>query len=382
MKIGIFQVTSSYATGGCETYTWNLAHFLRQRGHECDLIAGLTERPIHPYPEVNLRMAAFMPRERVIDIGSRFRKLVERLTFAWNARTILLGGGYDILNIHKPYDIPAALWLRRRTGCRIVWRCHGTDFYPGLGKLIHRVDAIYCVSGFARDTLLETYPVEAEVIYTGVDSKFFDPERAPAAPGKTPRILYYGRLEGWKGVRYFVDALARIVARPWTARIIGDGPERDRLAARIAELELGARISMIPALRKREDVRQALADSDIVVFPPVGVETFSNAVLEAMSMEKAVVATRVGGLPEAVEDGVSGLLVAPRHDAMLAAAIERLVLDAGLRQRLAGEARRVVIDRFDAETSFSRAEALFGRTLEQGRNTHADSIRPRHINRR
>ncbi len=364
MKVGIFQVTSSFAVGGCETYSWNLARYLQERGHECDIIAGASPKPIHPFPQVRLLTAPYVARDRLPDLGSRFRKFGERLSFAWNARDIVLNGRYDLLNIHKPYDIPAALWFRRRTGCRIVWRCHGTDFYPGLGRLIGRIDAIYCVSRFARDTLQKAYSVPAEVIYTGVDSAFFAPTRNAAASA-APRILYFGRLEGWKGVRSLVDALGLLAERPWTARIVGDGPEYDNLRRQVRERGLEQRVLVEPAVKGREQVKALLADADVAVFPAVGVETFSNALLEAMSMECAVIASRVGGFLEVVEDGRNGLLAEPRNARALAEGLGRLLDDAALRQRLGVAARRDVVERFDATASFQQVEALFQREIKR-----------------
>lgn len=365
MKVGVFQVTSSFAVGGCETYSWNLSRYLQDHGHECHMIAGAVPRPHHPFPQVTLLTAPFVARARLPNLGSRFRKLGERVSFAWNARDIVLGGRYDVLNIHKPYDIPAALWFRRRTGCRIVWRCHGTDFYPGLGQLIGRIDAIYCVSEFARDTLLQAYPVAADVIYTGVDSEFFAPHSDQTSAAGAPRILYFGRLEGWKGVRSLVDALSLLTERPWSARIVGDGSEYANLQRQVRESGLEQRVSVEPAVKGREKVRALLADADAVVFPAVGVETFSNALLEAMSMARAVIASRVGGFLEVIADGQNGLLSAPRDAASLAEGLGRLLSDPQLRRTLGAAARRDVVKLFDATRSFQQVEALFQSVIDR-----------------
>lgn len=361
MRVAVYQVTSSYAIGGCESYTWNLCHYLGRRGHLCHLIAGLVDKPRLLYPDVQLRMAPFVAREKIPDLGSRFRKLGERLSFGWHARQFVLAGRYDILNIHKPYDIPAALWFRRKTGCRIVWRCHGTDFYPGLRRLINQVDAIYCVSNYARESLAAMYPVHADVIYTGVDTGFFDPALVTRTRGQTPQLIYFGRYEGWKGVRYLVEALSQLRDLPWVARLVGEGPERENLVRQIAELQLTDRIHIEPAVADRERVRQLLARSDIAVFPAVGVETFSNAVLEAMSMETAVVATRVGGFVEAIGHETTGLLTEPKSPASLSAALRQLLIDPIRRQRLGQGARRRVVAQFDAADSFNKVETLFDR---------------------
>src|SRR5439155_17757338 len=113
-----------------------------------------------------------------------------------HARSFLERGRFELLNIHKPYDLPFAVWLKWHSGCRIVWRCHGRDYFAGLGLLLKYVDAIYCVSEFARADLLKHYPINAEVIHTGVDTKFFQAMPGAQQPEKPPTILYFGRLEG------------------------------------------------------------------------------------------------------------------------------------------------------------------------------------------
>jgi len=131
----------------------------------------------------------------------------------------------------------------------------------------------------------------------------------------------------------------------------------------VKHLGLQDRVTLQPAVAGAPAVRRLLAEADIAVFPPVGVETFSNALLEALSMAKAVVATRVGGNVEAVEDDVNGLLVAPANAGDLAAGLRRLLHDPTLRQRLGTQGRESVRLRFNARDSFLAVETLFARVL-------------------
>ena len=359
MKIGIFHVTSTFVLGGSETHVWKLTRFLADRGHTCHLWGGEVNSPNIPDSSVILKTAPFIPRKNVLKLGSRFQKFIERASFARHANQRFQAERYDIINIHKPYDIPAALWWKRKTGAKIVWRCHGTDFYPSLASVIGKVDAIYCVSEFAREALCKAYPVSAEVIHTGVDSAFFCP--VPPAPGlnPVPRILYFGRLEGWKGVRFLVDALAQIREQSWIAEIVGNGPEEESLRHLIGELNLEHRILLRPALKERAAVRELLAGADLVIFPAIGVETFSNALLEAMSMEKAIIASNVGGFPEVIQHGVNGLLVPPMDVTELARAIQQLIDAPTIQDAYARKARSTVMTEFDASNQFLKVEKLF-----------------------
>jgi len=364
MKVGIFNVTLTYAAGGSESYVWNLAEYLVHHDIDCDLWGGSVPNPQVLHPNIKLRTARFRPREQFSRLSGVNRKLCERLTFAWHCRRQIIDARYDVLSIHKPYDIPAALWFRRKTGCRIVWRCHGRDFYPGLNYLIRKVDRIYCVSQYAKNVLEKAYPVDAEVIHTGVDTDLFNPIRVQRKPRPTPTIIYFGRLVGWKGVIHFINALGQLGDIEWTARIIGNGPARDSLITAAQSLRLGDRVCFEDELNSRCAVREALAEADIVVFPSNAVETFSNALLEAMSMQKAVVATNAGGFTEAIQNDRNGLLVRPGNSDELAAAIRRYCTDPELRSRNGENARRTVVYNFSAQQSFAKVVRLFEDVLE------------------
>jgi glycosyltransferase involved in cell wall biosynthesis len=361
LRVAISHVTASYAVGGSETYVWNLAKFLAERGQQVRILAGACENPNRYFSGIPLDLFPFRRREQFPKLGTRFRKLMERLSFGWSTRRSLFEHPCDILNIHKPYDLPVAAWIRKRTGCKVIWRCHGRDYFAGLRYWLRHADAIYCVSEFARQDLISDYPVPAEVIYTGVDTDFFQPATSLAPPGGVPQVLYFGRLEGWKGIRHLVQAFHELSGVEFTGRIVGDGPDRETLAQMLNDLRLTPKISLEPAVRGRENVRTLLTAADIVVFPAVAVETLSNAMLEAMGLGKAIVATRVGGFAEVLEDHQTAILVEPRSPSALAAAIRELLGAPELRTTLGKGARQDAIERFQARRSFEQVEQLFQR---------------------
>jgi glycosyltransferase involved in cell wall biosynthesis len=364
LRVAILNVTCTFVLGGSESYVWSVARYLLDRGHIVTLYGGAVPQPFVRDPTVPLVTAPFLPRQRVRRFGHRFGKLVERVSFAWQLRRQLVNEPVDIVNIHKPFDIPFALWLRGKTGCKIVWRCHGTDFFPALGPLVRRVDAIYCVSEHARRGLLARYPVPAVVIYTGVDTGFFRPMPRPSRA--TPSILFFGRLVGWKGVEHLVRALGLIAGRYWEARLVGEGPKRGPLEALCRDLGIADRVRFHGPAGSRGAVRECLAEADVVVFPSLEDETFSNALLEAMSMGKAIVASAAGGLREAVQDGKTGLLVRPADPEALSAAILHLLDAPDEAARLGSAARVEAEQRFDARRSFEAVERLFLQLTRHG----------------
>lgn len=157
-------------------------------------------------------------------------------------------------------------------------------------------DAIVFVCDYERDTYtakLGKPRVRFERIYNGIDDREFEPvpPRLNAAD-----FLYLGMLRDLKGPDVFVDAFARterLIGRPLSALMIGDGPDRDKYAGMIVQRGLGQRLALLPAMRAREAF--ALARNVVV---PSRAESMPYVVLEALAAEKPVIASRVGGIPE------------------------------------------------------------------------------------
>jgi glycosyltransferase involved in cell wall biosynthesis len=167
-----------------------------------------------------------------------------------------------------------------------------------------------------------------------------------------------GRLEPRKGTATLIAALAalRDAGRAFAAVVVGDGPLRAELERDIAARGLGAWVQMFG---DRSEVRDVLAALDAFVLPS-RTEGMSNALLEAMAMGLPAIATAVGGNPEVVTDGTTGLLVPADDPAAMAAALARMLDDASLASRLGAAARRVVEDRYGARSMVRRLEAVYG----------------------
>jgi glycosyltransferase involved in cell wall biosynthesis len=153
-----------------------------------------------------------------------------------------------------------------------------------------------------------------------------------------------------KGIHHLLYALARLRPEGWRLRIVGDGPELPHLQRLAARLRLPQRVEF---LGLRNDVHEILRATDICVQPTLA-EAFGYTIAEAMACGCAVVASRVGGIPEVIEHGKSGLLVEPRDEAGLAAALERLIAEPPLRRSLGEAARRRVCERFNLELAVER----------------------------
>ncbi len=180
---------------------------------------------------------------------------------------------------------------------------------------------------------------------------------------RQPVVAVVANFIHYKGHRFFVEAWARVVQvlPEAVALLIGEGPLRAEVQAQVEALGLGRSISF---LGLRHDVPALLTLPDLVVHPSLQ-EGFSNAILEAMAAGKPVVATEVGGTPEAVVHGETGLLVPPRDSQALAEGILWLLQHPTEAARFGAAGRRRVTERFDLATMVRQYEAVYERLLAE-----------------
>jgi glycosyltransferase involved in cell wall biosynthesis len=220
--------------------------------------------------------------------------------------------------------------------------------------------------GFAADRV--------SVIHTGIEPPAsVDPfavsafRQQYAKSPDSPLVVVLARLSYEKGVDTLIDAAAvlRQTHRDTRIVVLGDGPDRAALEARIGERGVGGAVALAG---HREDVWPALAAADVVCLPSKS-EGMPNALLEAMAMSRPVVATSVGGIPEAITHEQEGLLVEPDAPAALAAALGRVVGDGDWARRMGLAARRRVDEQFAARAVARRYgemyASLLGRRLER-----------------
>lgn len=211
------------------------------------------------------------------------------------------------------------------------------------------------------------------VIRNGVDlARFKEPSqpdrirREFELPRGVPLVAVVSRLSRMKGLEQFLEAAAMVRRRSTDARflVIGETPPHDpeyldELKTLASRLGIGDRVIFTGL---RSDVPMLLAGVDVAVMPSLN-EALSNALLESMAAGAPVVATRVGGTPEALVDGETGLLVPPADVASLAGAVTRLLEAPALAARLGRAARQSIADRFSVERMAATTERLYGELL-------------------
>lgn len=186
-------------------------------------------------------------------------------------------------------------------------------------------------------------------------------------PANTPILLVVGRLSHEKGhadLLHALDALRRMTKDPFHAVFVGDGPEQGKLESLRAKLGLDSAVTMAGL---QHDVRPYYEIATIVVMPSHS-EGSPNVLLEAMAAGVPVVATRVGGVPEIAIDGETALLVEPRNPGAMAAAIERMLRDQGLRTRLACRAKGLAAEKYSPDAYRRSLVEIYEDVLAEPRN--------------
>lgn len=205
------------------------------------------------------------------------------------------------------------------------------------------------------------------VIYNGIDTNYFDPKLidhtehaaniAKFGVKGGPVIGIAARLSRAKGHQTLLEAFSQLLPDWPNAQLLiaGDGEERTTLEILILELNLTEHVHFLGSIT---NVREFLAILNIFTHPSI-FEGLGIAVIEAMSMGLPVVATNVGGLPELITDGQDGILVEPNNSIALSKAMNRILSDPELSEKLGQNARRKAVERFSVKTMVHKYEELY-----------------------
>lgn len=183
-------------------------------------------------------------------------------------------------------------------------------------------------------------------IYNGSDPELFRPgDRSAQTP---PLLLAAAYLLPEKGVDVLVRACGLIADLTWRLLIVGDGPELEHLRQLAAESGIADRVEFTGL---RDDVAGLMREADVFIHPAIWEEAFGLTITEAMASGCATIASRIGGIPEIIEEGVSGLLVTPGSPDDCGRALRILLTDPERRRQMGRAARERVLQRFTLRQS-------------------------------
>ena len=374
LKIGI---TCFPSIGGSGILASALGEELAQRGHEVHFIS--YERPF--------RMPTNAPRlffhQVIINEYGLFKYPDYTLPLSVKMAEVSRDCGLDVLHVH--YAVPhatAAILARSMLPPdeqpRIITTLHGTDtvllgcdagYGPAIKHALTHSDAITAVSAYLKRETQQQFSVERPI---DVIHNFYKPG-VPRRSGEEVRrelglhdevmLLHSSNLRPLKRIDLLLETVARIRPRDAFKLVILAGGDFAPWAGDLCRLGLEDRVIVREQVKHIEDYLQV---ADLGLFTSE-TESFCLGILEAMYFACPSVATRVGGIPEVIEDNVSGLLVPFGDAATLATAVEGLIQDPARRVALGRAAQRRARERFSAEVIVPRYEALYRRVAGKGK---------------
>jgi len=294
---------------------------------------------------------------------------------AWDIRPVLQAKHIDIVHASEPRPaIMGFIASRSLSRCRgqsqvaVIWHDRGTASHFLSGRIFNLfADFVITNSDSEREKLVRN-GLSAHKIRTVHNFVYMWPPETPLCQSEIkttwglengePVVGIVGRLIPCKGHRYFLEAAKTVLEQVPRARfvIVGDGPLGPDLRRRARRL--GIERQVIFTGFQRKELSSLYAIMDVLVLPST-YEPFGNVSLEAMAFGKPVVASNVGGIPEVVVDGETGLLVPPGHSASLAQAVLLLLKDKELARQMGKAGRKRLRNYFTRERAIKELEQIY-----------------------
>jgi len=366
--LSIVGVDPELGFGGGETQVLGLTRALAAGGHRTELICDPAGRLWEQATAASVRCHPIRIRN-AIDLAAGVK-----------LRAILKRERYDVVHFHTSRAHSMAPLARGFGSTLVVTR--RMDYRPNrvfAPYLYNRaVDGVIAISGGVADSLAAAGVDRARVsvVHSGVDCEHFRPptaqERAEArgALGISEDdvvISAIGALEQRKGHRHLIEAIGALVAANKSLElkcfIAGQGSINRLLQNEVAIVRCGDRIKLPGRI---DDARGILWASDVFAMPSLK-EGLGVAALEAMASGLPVIASDVGGLREVVEDGRTGIIVAPANSAAIASAIGRLAESGELRAQMGSAARARVVEKYSVERMAAETLALYRECVRKTR---------------
>jgi len=386
----ILEVCFSPALGGLELYCLNTAATLQQRGHEVSLWLAQGSR-MAEWPAVSLQRK--LESRKDLDSGVRRNDGLEGISarlfqspgyvnpfFSIKAKKLIREKEIEVIHLHRSQDLTlfAAINIPKVLTLQIQSSLSKLDLWHRW--IYSRIDRILTITHLMRNLAIQSLPISADKVYAlhygiAADELYAqrgDPQESRRRLGIATDafvIGLIGRLEESKGQKALLEAFSQIYQRFPQARLlfVGDPPPEhsgydQKLRELAQELDIADRVHFVGFQIQTAPIFAAL---DLFVLASKQ-EAFGLVLLEAMAQGVPIIATRAGGVPEVIQDGVNGLLVKSGDAAELAGAMARLMRDAELRSRLGAAGFRVVRDQFGIRAHMAALEGHFEAILTCG----------------
>ena len=345
-----------------EIATCYMAEHLAQRGHEVHVITSLDEGLpeesyeqgfyVHRLPRIGNRFAsAFV---FCINIVSAIQKINPEIIHVQS-----LGIAVPALISKKFHKIPYVLWGRGSDVYLPHWRTKLTSKIA-----MKNADSVIALTENMKQTMRSIYGRNIAVIPNGIELREYT-EIRPVEEVKCPskRILFVGRLHPIKGVQYLLQAMKVVHKKMPDAKLIlvGDGEEREHLESLTGSLEIREYVEFV-GRAPHEMVLDYMNRSEVFVLPSLS-EGFPVTILEAMACGLPIVATRVGGVPDIIEDGINGYLVDTKNPEQIAQALQKILENEQLRGNISSNNREEA-EKYSWDRIVINLERIYQNTLQ------------------
>ena len=352
--------------GGGERIVLKLAALLPEYGYRVSVLtfsadpasAGLQSPPCSVY---------LLPLQRTYDLTA-LRGSLELRKFLREQKIRIVQTFFESSDlwagfVTKAMSSAKLIWSRRDMGILRTGKHHAAY------RLMARApDRVFAVSEQVRRHCIDVdgiKPSRVQTIYNGLDLADWSSTSSAAKLEGEVLVATVGNIRRVKGHDVFIRAAASVAAQfpNVTFSIAGDVLEPDyfaELQVLVRDLNLPDRFRFAGGVK---DLREHLATADVFVLPSRS-EGFSNAIVEAMAASLPVVATNVGGNAEAVQDGVSGVIVPPEDSGALAAAIVHLLSNPAKARQMGAEGKRLVAEKFTTEAMMTQIINVYGSLLK------------------
>ncbi len=297
----------------------------------------------------------------------------------WDFMRLIKKESINIVHTHSSRDGWVAGAAGKFTGTPVVRSRHlstpiGKNWFSSFSYRFF-ADAILASGDHIKETLVKRNGLDANKIISvgaGVDTRRFRGDisgdgvrKELGLEGCYPVVGMVAILRSWKGHDYLLGSVKAVVREFPTAKFIiaGDGPRKEALHQKVAELGVGENVIMAGF---RADVPEVMAALDILILPSYASEATSQVLPQALVMSIPVIATNIGGLPEIVEDNVTGLLVPPKDSAAIAGAIIEMARDKDKARRMMERGREKILKGYTLEVMMQKTIDTYNRVKGSG----------------
>jgi phosphatidylinositol alpha-mannosyltransferase len=350
MKIALVSPYDFAYPGGVVSHISSLGRQLEHLGHTVKLLA-----PAVSPNSLGLDNLIAIGRPVPVPSGGSIARLSLSVWLEHRVKTMLREEQFDVIHLHEPMAPVLPLTVLRLSDAANVGTFHafhgsGVQYLLSrrlIDRWFRKLDARIAVSEPARRYIGKSFPGDYHVIPNGIDVDYFSEPVLPfdAFNDGKLNILFVGRLEKRKGLKYLLGAFGRLKWQYPQLRLIVVGPGSPGKECYRIMSERALQDVVFVGGVSNDAVRRYYHTAQIFCTPATGKESFGIVLGEAMAAGKPIVASNIDGFRGVMTDGQEGLLVPPKNEEALALALERLILDPALRREM-GERGKLTVQNF------------------------------------